>query len=174
MKRAEVRDGVIVNIVEVEGQAPAFMADWPEVTGEGLGWVLDGAAFVRPATGETIEALRTAASAAILADLNAVADRATGGYLRMEVVAWSAKAADARAIVAGGEVSALIAAEAALLGEAPAALAARIVVKAVQYEQLIAVLAALRQTHAQAVLQAATPEAVAEALTAARTAIAAL
>lgn len=50
MKVALVTDGVIVNIALVEGEVPDFLADWPEVTTECIGWVYDETTggFVRP------------------------------------------------------------------------------------------------------------------------------
>lgn len=174
MKRAEIKDGVIVNIAVVGDDVPEFMADWPEVTHEGIGWVLSGKAFVEPITLEPLNTTKERAEGELLTALNAVADRATAGYLRMEVASWPAKAADARAIVAGGAVSNLIAAEAAMLGVAPEILAAKIVAKATSYEQLIAALGALRQTHTQAISAATTAKAVNKSLAAAHAAIAAL
>jgi hypothetical protein len=41
MIRAEVKDGIIVNIVVVGEVVPDFLADWPEVTVEGIGWTFD-------------------------------------------------------------------------------------------------------------------------------------
>lgn len=38
---AEVKDGIIVNIVVVGEVVPDFMSHWPEVTVEGIGWVFD-------------------------------------------------------------------------------------------------------------------------------------
>jgi len=43
MRVAEVKDGIIVNIALVGDAVPDFLADWPEVTIEGIGWVYDEA-----------------------------------------------------------------------------------------------------------------------------------
>jgi hypothetical protein len=74
-----------------------------------------------------------------------VAERVTRKYVAAEVAAWGAKAADARLVIASGTVSAMLQTEADELGVTPAVLAAKILIKAAQYETLIAKLAAVRQ-----------------------------
>lgn len=49
-RRAEVVDGVVVNVIEVDPQAvPDWAADWPDAGLAGVGWLWDGQGFAAPA-----------------------------------------------------------------------------------------------------------------------------
>ena len=50
MKLAEIKGGLITNVIEVNpDQIPDWARAWPEVTGRaGIGWRLDGQVFVEP------------------------------------------------------------------------------------------------------------------------------
>lgn len=49
MKLAQIKDGVVVNVVMVDPEnVPDFCADWPEITKGGVGWTYDGKAFAPP------------------------------------------------------------------------------------------------------------------------------
>ena len=88
---------------------------------------------------------KAAALSGTVARCDEIAAQATAGYVRMEIAAWPAKAADARAVVAGGDPSLLLEVEAEALGVPVADLAVKITQKAEVYETLIAKLAAIRQ-----------------------------
>jgi hypothetical protein len=49
MRLAQIVDGVVVNVAEVEpGKVPEFMADWVPAGSAGPGWLYDGEAFTAP------------------------------------------------------------------------------------------------------------------------------
>lgn len=49
MRLAEVKDGVVVNVIEVDPDGvPDWCADWPETESAGPGWLYDGSAFTAP------------------------------------------------------------------------------------------------------------------------------
>lgn len=127
-----------------------------------LEWV-NGEAVVRERLVEEAppfdaDAARADAMARVLRWCDTVARGVTGRYVAAEVAAWPAKAANARQIMAGGDVPTLIAVEAAALGVTPADLAAVIVTKAEAYETIIAGLAAVRQKAAALIEVAASQE----------------
>jgi hypothetical protein len=48
-RRAQIVDGVVVNVAEVLiGAVPPAMAEWPVVTDAGPGWTYDGETFTAP------------------------------------------------------------------------------------------------------------------------------
>lgn len=49
MRRAQVEDGIVLNVIIVDDEsAPEWCADWPECQDAGPGWIYDGAAFSLP------------------------------------------------------------------------------------------------------------------------------
>jgi hypothetical protein len=95
----------------------------------------------------------------------------TAGVPEDEVKSWPSKAAAARAHLAG-VAQAMILAEAAITGEDPDALAAKIVAKADAFELVMASTTGLRRVTEAAISAAATPEEVSAALaTAQKTAL---
>lgn len=62
MRLAQVSDGVVVNVIEVDPEnIPDWAADWPEAETAGTGWMWDGEAFSEPAEPEaSIEEQRAA------------------------------------------------------------------------------------------------------------------
>lgn len=49
MRRAEIVDGVVINVIEVNpDHVPEWAVDWPDASGIGIGWVWDGEAFAEP------------------------------------------------------------------------------------------------------------------------------
>jgi hypothetical protein len=138
-----------------------------------LDWV-NGEAVVRDMTAdelaERVPVLADAKRAAfekVLRWCNQVAERVTRKYVAAEVAAWGAKAADARRVIATGTVSAMIQIEADAMGVTPAELAAKILLRASQYETLVARLSAVRQkaeTQLEAASDVAAVQAVMQAL----------
>lgn len=52
MQKAEIKDGKIVNVLEIDpNNIPDWCASWPNITGmAGIGWSYDGAQFFAPET----------------------------------------------------------------------------------------------------------------------------
>lgn len=49
MRKAQVVNGVVVNVIEVDADhVPAFCAAWPDAGAAGPGWTHDGQAFAAP------------------------------------------------------------------------------------------------------------------------------
>lgn len=49
MRIAQIEDGVVVNVVEVDpDNIPDFCKDWPEIVEGGRGWTYDGKSFAPP------------------------------------------------------------------------------------------------------------------------------
>jgi hypothetical protein len=66
MKKAEISNGIVVNVILVDPQnVPDWCADWPETDEAGPGWLYDGSTFSPPPpvtpTREEQEAARKAA-----------------------------------------------------------------------------------------------------------------
>ena len=76
MKKAEMKNGIIANVIEVDpDNVPEWAKDWPTVTVEGAGWLYDGKKFIAPVpTAQEIDAEMAQARAAI----NAERDRRLG------------------------------------------------------------------------------------------------
>lgn len=105
-----------------------------------------------------------AARAALLARIEAVTAGITGAVPLAEMLSWAAKEAAARACAGAGataEQAALITGEAAVTGEDPAALVARIIAKADAYRGVIAALTGLRRRGIGAIAAAESPAALA-------------
>lgn len=49
MRLAEIRDGIVFNVIEVGDDVPAWAAGWPEAGEAMRGWAWDGAIFHAPA-----------------------------------------------------------------------------------------------------------------------------
>ncbi|SHL97053.1 hypothetical protein SAMN05444389_102426 [Paracoccus solventivorans] len=64
MRLAQIEDGIIVNVIEVDPAAmPDWASDWPKVDQAGPGWTFDGADFIPPP--ESTAALSEVCAAAI-------------------------------------------------------------------------------------------------------------
>lgn len=125
---------------------------------------------VLPAPPTEAEALATAqarAHAAMADWIMGVTGRFTAGLPLAEVASWPTKASAAARHLAG-DPQPMIAAEAAITGEAPDALARIIVAKAASYTAIIASVTGLRRQTAAAIDSATSPEAVQTVLLAAR------
>lgn len=49
MRLAQIENGVVVNVIEVDPEAiPEWAADWPEAGDAGPGWLWDGESFTPP------------------------------------------------------------------------------------------------------------------------------
>lgn len=89
------------------------------------------------------EADKAAASAEIVEWVQGFLDQFTAGYPTQETLAWGAKLAAARHILAGG-TDRLIQIEADTLGAPASVLAAKVVAKGEAYEQIVAMASAIR------------------------------
>ena len=110
---------------------------------------------------------KAAATAEVVAAVEAAATAITGPIPEAEKASWPAKAEAARALIADTATvaqAAMIEAEARVTGEDTLSLAGTIVAKADAYATLAATLAGLRRHTLRAVAQADTPEAVAAAI----------
>lgn len=111
-----------------------------------------------------LEAARAAVRGEILQGIAEVAGRITGEVPLAEMLSWGPKEEAARAHVAGSasaEQLALIRGEAAITGEAEAALVTRILANADAYRGVVALLTGLRRKAEAGLAAAASPEAVA-------------
>ena len=158
---------------ELRNSYPEGTVDVPVKPGPGWAW--DGQVWT--AGPEVIETLRAEAKARVLNWAATFGRQFTAGYTAEEVAAWSAKAAAARAELAGTPQP-MIAAEAEVTGEIPAALAATILARAEVYETIVARITGLRRATMAAIDAATTAaevdEALADALARAQAMIAAL
>lgn len=102
----------------------------------------DPAAIAAKAAADLARA-KASASAAVVAWAEQFLDQFTAGYPKQETLAWGAKLAAARKILAGGQ-DALIAIEAEALGVSDLSLAARVDVLGSRYEQIVALTSAIR------------------------------
>ena len=119
-----------------------------------------------PPAAEQLAAARQAALVALAVRLTDLTGRFTDGLPLAEVASWPTKAEAATRHLAG-EPQPMIAAEAAITGEDPEALARAIVARAAQYTGLIARMTGLRRQTSAALEAAPTAEAIAEVLAAA-------
>lgn len=128
---------------------------------------IDWARLVLPDPAADLRAARAAAEARLLERIATVAEGLTGPAPLAEKLSWSAKEEAARAHAAGTagpEQRALLDGEAALTGENPADLAARILRNADAWRQAVAWLSGLRRSTLAAMARAADPATVAAAL----------
>lgn len=114
----------------------------------------------------SLDDLRKAAQAKVLAWATEFGARFTAGYTVEEVASWGTKAAAARAHLAG-EDQPIIIAETEVTGEDPADLARTILAAAELYQAIVARITGLRRATMAAIDAAETAEAVEAALTAA-------
>lgn len=124
----------------------------------------------------SLAAAQAAAGAGLQRALDAAAAAATGAVPLAEKLSWPGKEAAARAVAAGTATAAdaaLLAAEAAITGEATGDLAQRILARAEALRVLAARLAGLRRRTEAAIAAADSPLAVAQALEGAEVEIAA-
>lgn len=53
MTKAEIKDGIVVNVIVVDpDNIPDWCANWPTITEGGIGWAWDGTNFVEPHVAE--------------------------------------------------------------------------------------------------------------------------
>lgn len=104
-----------------------------------------------------IEDARAEAKLAFSARVESMLNAFTAGYPRQETLAWGAKMAAARRVLAGGAADAMLQVEADALGIPVATLSAKVVAKGAPYERLIAVTSARRKAVQDAIDAAATP-----------------
>jgi hypothetical protein len=95
MKKADIQNGVIANVIEVDpDNVPGWAEDWPTVTNEGPGWLYEGSAFKAPppvpryADIESARAATTMTRAAF-----AIGAAAKGWITEQEAEEWDAGAA---------------------------------------------------------------------------------
>lgn len=120
-----------------------------------------------PTQAETLAGAKTVAIQRMLLWITSFLSQFTAGVPDDEVKSWSRKAEAARAHLAGTPQP-MILAEAAITGEDPKALAAKIAAKADAFELIMASVTGLRRATETAISAATTPEEVSKALTAAQ------
>lgn len=174
MRLAQIIDGVVVNVAEVDPfDMPDFMADWVEAENAGPGWVLQDGKLSPPITEMSADAAR----AAVLAAIARVEDVLTSGVPLAEKLSWPSKEAAARAVVAGNgsalDVS-LLAGESALTGETVEELAARILASADAYRFAVSRMAGIRRGAEARIAAAARPADMEQAVAWAEAACAAI
>jgi hypothetical protein len=97
MKKAEISNGIVVNVILVDPQnIPDWCADWPETEEAGPGWLYDGSTFSPPPpvmpTREGQEAARKAAYEAEADPLFFISQRGEA-----TTAEWEAKVAEIKA-----------------------------------------------------------------------------
>ena len=97
MKKAEISNGVVINVILVDPQnIPDWCADWPETQEAGPGWLYDGSTFSLPEpalpTRDEQEAARKAAYVANADHLFFMSQRGEA-----TVEEWQAKVAEIKA-----------------------------------------------------------------------------
>lgn len=98
MRLAQVADGIVINVIEVDPQGvPVWATGWPEAGEAGIGWTFDGSTFSPPeAPPPTVEDYRAAVQAHV--DAVAASHLYDGGvslasYLGSTNAVWAAEAA---------------------------------------------------------------------------------
>jgi len=65
MRLAQVENGIVINVIEVDpAQIPDWAANWPEAAEAGPGWTWNGSAFAPPPGPDPAEVLSAAKAAA--------------------------------------------------------------------------------------------------------------
>lgn len=175
MRLAEIRDGVVVNVIEVEpGAIPKWAEYWPEAGDAGPGWLQIGDDLVSPPLVEDLPALRVEAKAAAVAMIEARQAQITDDVPKAEMASWSMKADRATAWLADTTkpVPAVISAEALRNGKTPVQVATRIREKSMAWEVLIGLHTAFRQNAFEAIEAALSGAEIDAALAALRDALA--
>lgn len=174
MRKAQIENGLVINVIEVDPKAvPDFCADWPDAGDAGPGWVFAEGEFSQPVP----ELTAAAANAAITAAIASVEDALTEGVPLGEKLSWPAKEAAARAVLVGNATEAdteLLAGEATLTGETVAELAGRIVARATQYRFAISRLSGIRRSASARIASAETGKALEQAVSLAQAQCAAI
>lgn len=175
MRLAEVRNGVVVNVIEADaGAVPAWAEHWPEAGDAGPGWLQIGDDLVAPPLVEDLPALRVEAKAAAVATIEARQAQITDGVPKAEMASWSLKADRAAAWLADTSkpVPMVIAAEAQRNGKTPVQVATRIRDKAQAWEAVIGAHTAYRQNAFEAIEASSSGAEIGAALAALRAALA--
>lgn len=159
-KRIEVRDGIVTNVAMVDtSSVPEHLVDWQIGSDDvGPGWTFDGTDFAPPPV--DIDAARDRALQKMRGTISATARSVTGTYPQEERESWPQKEAAARAILAGtpsASDTALIGAEATILGVTPEDRAQLIVTNADIFRSTIGTLSGIRSV-TETALAAATSE----------------
>lgn len=178
MRLAEIKDEVVVNIIEAGIDPPEWATDWPEPGDDvGIGWSFVGGAFVPPpvAPGPLPEELladaKTDGIARMLAWAGDFMARFTADTPADERLSWDAKEQAARAQVAGtadAQQVALLEAEATITGETVDNLALLILANAELFRAVVGRVSGLRRVTRDAIMAAQTPESVQAVLDAAQ------
>lgn len=175
MRLAQIQNGVVVNVIEVEAAAiPDWAQGWPEAGEAGPGWLMAEGVLAPPADPTPdMPALRAAARLQVVALIEAREAQLTGATPQNERASWSAKEAAARDWLADQDqpVPALIAAEAVVVGETALVVAQRIVDRADAWLPVTAAHTGRRRMAFAAIDVATTPEAITAALDALRVAL---
>lgn len=100
--------------------------------------------------------------------INSTTEELTGLIHRDEKLAWREKEDEARALIAGGDVGPLVAAECGVTGEVPLELAHKIVSKADRYRSAVALLTGMRRDAEREIRDATTPAQASAAVTRAK------
>ena len=144
MRKAQIRDGRVVNVIEVDpARVPNWCADWPDAGDAGPGWVVaaDGSLQAPPAGGMTADEAR----GLIVTAIEAAAVAITGDVPEPERLSWTVKEQIARQHIAGAGTALMLETEAALTGESVDILARKIVDNADRYRHAIATMTGIRR-----------------------------
>jgi hypothetical protein len=171
MKKADIKNGVIANVIVVDpADVPEWAKDWPTVTVEGAGWLYDGQKFTAPPD-PPLYPDETSALFALHAWIKTFLAQFVGDATPEEVVSWPGKAIDAAAYIAGtanDNQKALIEIEATARGGTPMELANLIAANAAVYDPIIRAVPGLRRATVVALGAATTSDDREAVLTAAK------
>ncbi len=148
MKRAEIIDGRIVNIIEVDpDNVPDWCAGWIDPGDAGIGWLhLPDDTFAPEVPFVTLTVEEAINQIVKMIDVAAVV--ITGEVPEVEKLSWTAKEQAARASLSGGitiEQLALLSIEANTRGETIEELATKVVLNADLYRAAVAAMTGTRR-----------------------------
>jgi len=98
MQKAEIKDGKVVNVVEIDpNNIPSWCASWPNIAdGAGIGWSYDGTKFTAPEPEQpTLEQQQASRAAAYRAEADPLYFKAQRG--EATEAEWLAKVAEIKA-----------------------------------------------------------------------------
>jgi hypothetical protein len=143
MRKAQIRNGRVVNVIEVDpANVPDWCEDWPDAGNAGPGWIVgvDGSLQPEP-IGITIEE----ATAQINAMIDAAAVEITGPVPQVERLSWTAKEQAARVYREGRGADYMLETEARLTGETVDGLAQKILANADRYRAAVVTMTGIRR-----------------------------